>query len=49
MKRRLFFTGLVLAILLLAFGGWAVQTVRSSKRRLYPARSPAVISLPPNN
>jgi hypothetical protein len=30
MKRRLFFTGLALAILLLALGGWAVQALRWS-------------------
>jgi hypothetical protein len=49
MKRRLFFAGLALAILLLALGGWAVQAVRGSRRRLYPTRSPAVIPLPTNN
>jgi hypothetical protein len=49
MNRRLFFTGIALAILLLALGGWAVQAVRGSRRRLYPGRSPAVISLPSSN
>jgi hypothetical protein len=31
MKQRLFITGLALAILLLALGGWAVQPFRRSK------------------
>ena len=30
MKHRLFFAGVVLALLLLAFGGWTVGTIRQT-------------------
>jgi hypothetical protein len=34
MKKRLFLTGLALALLLLAVGGWAVQALRSVQNAL---------------
>lgn len=50
MKKRLFISGLVLGIIVLALGGWTVKGIRrvlmgSSRRRVVvaPARRPAAV------